>query len=129
ACTPQLPALPADKTYTFTLTSATGESLLKHTEGVYDLVPRNTIKPGPQPQPATPDPKVWTETDFLNHGTDLELHGDYLNAWDAYQSGLAKSPASAPLLKTAARLADHLWRFQEAATLLTKAEVLTPADP
>jgi tetratricopeptide (TPR) repeat protein len=120
--------LPADKTYTFLLASASGELLLKHTEGVYDLVPRDRVKTGPQPQIQGPDPKTWAEGDYLKGGTDLELHADYLNAWDAYRSGLARFPASVALLKAAGRLADGLWRYQEAATLLGKAEERAPSD-
>jgi tetratricopeptide (TPR) repeat protein len=126
--THQITDLPPDKTYTFLLASANGETLLKHTEGVYDLVPRNVVKAGPQPQIQAPDPKSWAEGDFLKSGTDLELHGDYLNAWDAYRSGLSKFPASVALLKAAGRLADGLWRFQEASALLRKAEERDPAD-
>jgi tetratricopeptide (TPR) repeat protein len=126
--THQIADLPADKTYTFLLTSAKGEPLLKHTEGVYDVVPRDRVKTGPQPQIQTPDPKSWAEGDFLKSAADLELHGDYLNAWDAYRSGLAKFPASVPLLKAAGRLADALWHYQEASTLLGKAEQRDPSD-
>jgi hypothetical protein len=126
--THQIADLPADKTYTFLLASANGEELLKHSEGVYDVVPRDRVKTGPQPQIQAPDPKSWVEGDFLKSGTDLELHGDYLNAWDAYRSGLAKFPASAALLKAAGRLADGLWRYQEASTLLGKAEERAPSD-
>src|SRR5882757_4120721 len=126
--THQIADLPADKTYTFLLASANGEPLLKHSEGVYDVVPRDRVKTGPQPQIQAPDPKSWTEGDFLKSGADLELHADYLNAWDAYRSGLAKFPASVALLKAAGRLADGLWRYQEAATLLGKAEGRDPSD-
>jgi tetratricopeptide (TPR) repeat protein len=126
--THQIAELPADKTYTFLLTSANGEPLLKHTEGVYDVVPRDRVKAGPQAQIQVPDPKSWAEGDFLKSGTDLELHGDYLNAWDAYRSGLAKFPASVALLKAAGRLADGLWRYQEASALLGKAEERAPSD-
>jgi tetratricopeptide (TPR) repeat protein len=126
--THQIADLPADKTYTFLLVSANGEPLLKHTEGVYDVVPHDNVKTGPQPQIQAPDPKIWTEGDFLKSGTDLELHGDYLNAWEAYRSGLAKFPASVALLKAAGRLADGLWRYQEAATLLGKAEERDSSD-
>ncbi len=56
------------------------------------------------------------------------MHGDYLNAWDAYRSGLAKFPASVALLKAAGRLADGLWRYQEATTLLRKAEERDSSD-
>jgi tetratricopeptide (TPR) repeat protein len=126
--THQIADLPADKTYTFLLTSTNGEPLLKHTEGVYDVVPRDRVKTGPQPQIQPPDARAWAEGDFLKSGTDLELHGDYLNAWDAYRSGLAQFPTSVALLKAAGRLADHLWRYQEASTLLGKAEGLAPSD-
>jgi tetratricopeptide (TPR) repeat protein len=124
----QIADLPANKTYTFLLASANGEPLLKHSEGVYDVVPRDRVKTGPQPQIQAPDPKSWVEGDFLKSGADLELHADYLNAWDAYRSGLAKFPTSVALLKAAGRLADGLWRYQEASTLLGKAEGLAPSD-
>jgi tetratricopeptide (TPR) repeat protein len=126
--THQIADLPAEKTYTFLLTSANGELLLKHTEGVYDLVPRDQVKTGPQPKVQPLDPKSWAEGDFLKSGTDLELQGDHLNAWDVYRSGLVKFPTSAALLKAAGRLADGLWRYQEASTLLSKAEERDPSD-
>ena len=126
--THQIAGLQADKTYTFLLASANGEPLLKHTEGVYDVIPHDRVKTGPQPQIQAPDPKSWAEGDFLKSGTDLELHGDYLNAWDGYQSGLAKFPASVALLKSAGRLADGLWRYQEASSLLGKVEQRDPSD-
>jgi tetratricopeptide (TPR) repeat protein len=126
--TDQIADLPADKTYTFLLASSSGESLLSHTERVYDVVPRDRVKPGPQPQVQAPDPKSWGEGDFLRRGTDLELHADYLNAWDVYGSGLAKFPSSAALLKAGGRLADGLWHYQEAATLLGKSEERDSSD-
>jgi tetratricopeptide (TPR) repeat protein len=122
----QIADLPAAKTYTFLLAGANGEPLLKHTEGVYDWLPRDRVKTGPQPQ--IPAPKSQTEEDFLKTGTDLELHADYLNAWDAYRAGLAKFPDSAALLKATGRLADGLWRYQEASTLLGNAEERAPSD-
>ncbi len=125
--TRQIADLPADKTYTFQLAGANGESLLKHTEGVYDVLPRDRVKTGPQPQIQAP--KSWAEEDFLKTGTDLELHADYLNAWETYRAGLAKFPLSAALLKAAGRLADALWRYQEAAALLGEAEERSPSDP
>jgi hypothetical protein len=124
--THQIRDLPADKTYTFLLAGANGEPLLKHTEGVYDGLPRDSVKTGPQPQ--NPAPKLQAEDDFLKTGTDLELHADYLNAWAAYRAGLVKFPDSTALLKAAGRLADGLWRYQEASTLLAKAEERAPSD-
>jgi tetratricopeptide (TPR) repeat protein len=126
--THEIADLPTDKTYTFLLASANGEPLLKHTEGVYDVVPRDRVKTGPQPQIRPPDSRSWAEGDHLKSGTDLELHADYLNAWIAYRSGLAKFPASVALLKATGRLADGLWRYQEAAMLLAKAEERAPSD-
>jgi tetratricopeptide (TPR) repeat protein len=126
--THEIADLLADKTYTFLLASANGETLLKHTEGVYDVVARDRVKTGPQPRAQALDLKSWAEGNFLKGGTDLELHGDYLNAWDNYQTGLAKFPASVALLKAAGRLADGLWRYQEAATLLGKAEERDSSD-
>jgi tetratricopeptide (TPR) repeat protein len=124
----EISAMPADKTYTFLLTSASGETLLKHTEGGYDVIPRDRVKVGPHPQPQAPDPKNFTEADFLAAGTDKELLGDYLNAWDAYQSGLKKFPASPALLKAAGRLGDSLWRFEDAARLLAMSLEHAPSD-
>jgi tetratricopeptide (TPR) repeat protein len=126
--THQIADLPAEKTYTFLLASANGETLLKHSEGVYDVVPRDRVKTGPQPRAQALDLKSWAEGNFLKGGTDLELRGDYLNAWDNYQSGLAKFPGSVALLKAAGRVADGLWRYQEAATLLGKAEERDSSD-
>jgi len=127
-----IPNLPAGKTYTFLLTGANGEPLLKHTEGVYDLVPRDQVRVGPAPQPPAPDPAtqppVQTDADLLTNGTNIELQGDYLNALDAFNAGLAKFPTSLPLLKAAGRLSDALWRFDDAATLLGKAAARAPAD-
>jgi len=124
--TRQIAELPADKSYTFLLADANGEPLLKHTEGVYDELPRDRVKTGPQPRVQAS--KSRDEGDFLKSGTDLELHADYLKASDAYQAGLAKFPSSAALLKAAGRLAVSLCRYQEASTLLGKAEQRAPSD-
>lgn len=122
-----LPNLAADKAYTFVLKNAQRETLLTHTEGVYNLVPHDQVHTGQQPQPKQGDPT--SAADFLASGNDHEIQGDYLNAWDAYRSGLTKFPADAPLLKAAGRLADHLFRFDEAAALLSKATTADPSDP
>jgi tetratricopeptide (TPR) repeat protein len=124
--THQIADLLTDKTYTFLLAGANGEPLLKHTEGVYDWLPRDHVKTGPRPQ--NPAPKSQAEDNFLKTGTDLELHADYLNAWAAYRAGLANFPDSTALLKATGRLADGLWRYQEASTLLGNAEERAPSD-
>lgn len=127
--THRIPDLEAGKSYTFLVSDAKGEPLLKHTEGVYDLLPRNQVRTGQQPEPKPREEKAWLDGDFLTHGTDLELQGDYLAAWARYQSGLAKYPSSVGLLKAAGRLAVALWRFEDASRLLAKAEEGAPSDP
>lgn len=126
--THRIPDLSADKTYTFELTSADGKSLLKHTEGVYDMLPRDQVKVGPHPAPGAPDPKNWSDADFVRAANGNELQGDYLTAWSTYQSGLAKFPSSAALLKAAGRLGVSLWRYDEASKLLAQAEEKLPTD-
>jgi tetratricopeptide (TPR) repeat protein len=120
--------LPAGKTYTFLLTDAKGETLLRHTEGVYDMLPADKVKVGPHPKPDPLDPTRWVDSGFVKSGTDFELQGDYLKAWDSYQTGLVRFPESHPLLKAAGRLADNLWRYEEASALLAKAEKQAPGD-
>jgi tetratricopeptide (TPR) repeat protein len=127
--TRRIPDLEAGKSYTFLLNDAKGEPLLKHTEGVYDLVPKNQVHIGQQPEPKAREEKAWLDSDFLKQGTDHELQGDYLAAWTTYQLGLAKSPSSPGLLKATGRLAVGLWRFEEASKLLAKAQEGTASDP
>src|SRR6202034_3474766 len=58
--------LPADKKYTFVLTNAKGETLLKHTEDTYDVTTRDQVKLEPAHQP--PAQNDWTDKDFLAEG-------------------------------------------------------------
>lgn len=125
----RIPGVEAGKTYTFLVSNAKGEPLLKHTEGVYDLIPKNQVHIGAQPEPKPRDEKAWLDEDFLKQGTDHELQGDYLAAWASYQSGLAKYPSSTGLLKAAGRLAVGLWRYEEASKLLAKAQEGDTSDP
>ena len=114
--------------YTFLLKSAKGETLLSHTEGVLDVIPRDQVHVGPQPEHKLPDVKAWSDGDFVSSSGDHELQGEYIDAWNTYQSGLAKFPASLPLLKATGRFAANQWRFEEAAKLLGKAEEIAPSD-
>jgi tetratricopeptide (TPR) repeat protein len=124
-----IPDVDAGKSYTLLVSDAKGQTLLKHTEGVYDLLPRNQVHTGPQPAPKLREEKAWFDEDFLRQGTDQELQGDYLTAWASYQAGLAKYPSSSVLLKAAGRLAIGLWRDEEAAKLLAKAQEGVASDP
>jgi tetratricopeptide (TPR) repeat protein len=127
--THRIPDVEAGKSYTFVLSDAKGETLLKHTEGVYDLVPRNQVHTGPQAESKPPEEKAWLDKDYLTNGTVSELQGDYLEAWEIYRRGLAKYPSGTGLFKAAGRLAVSLWRFEEASRLLAKAEEGDPSDP
>lgn len=111
--------LPAGKKYTFTLSNADGETLLRHTEDTYDLVPRDQIRTEAAYQ--APPQSAWTDREFLRDGGDHEAAGDYLAAWQSYEAGLAKSPASAGLLKAAGRLAVSQFRYEEADRYLGQA--------
>jgi tetratricopeptide (TPR) repeat protein len=122
--THDIPALPADQKYTFVLTNAKGEALLKHTEDTYDVDQVKSEPPADQP----PAQKDWTGKDFLAEGAKQEIGGDYLMAWDAYQAGLAKSPSSFELLKAAGRLGVSQFHFEESAKYLAQAEAQAGSD-
>jgi Flp pilus assembly protein TadD len=117
-----------EKQYTFLLKNAKGEILLTHTEGVYDVIASSQVRVGPQPEKKLPDPKVWTEVDFLASANDRELQGESISALEIYQQGLAKYPASLPLLKAAGRLAVGRWHFEDASRWLGHAAAIAPAD-
>jgi len=127
--THRIPDLEAGKNYTFLASDAKGETLLKHTEGVYDMLPRNQVHVGPQPESKPLEEKAWLDKHYVTNGTVSELQGDYLAAWEVYRRGLAKYPSSTGLLKATGRLAVSLWRFEEAARLLAKAEDSDSSDP
>jgi tetratricopeptide (TPR) repeat protein len=118
--------LPADKKYTFTLTGANGETLLRHTEETYDLTPREQIKTEAAYRP--PPQNAWTDKEFLRDGGDHEAAADYLAAWQSYEAGLAKFPASLDLLKAAGRLGVSQFRFEEADRYLAKVASGAPPD-
>jgi predicted Zn-dependent protease len=118
--------LPADRKYTFTLNGANGETLLQHTEDTYDLVSRDQIKAEAAYQ--APAQSAWTDKEFLRDGGDHEAAGDYLAAWQSYEAGLAKFPASVELLKAAGRLGVSQFRFEEADRYLAKAAAGAPSD-
>jgi predicted Zn-dependent protease len=122
--THRIPDLQAVKKYTFVLTNAKGDILLKHTEDTYDVDRVKSEPPVPQP----PAQKDWTGKDFLAEGAKQEIGGDYLMAWDAYQAGLAKFPSSFELLKAAGRLGVSQFHFEESAKYLGQAEASVSSD-
>jgi tetratricopeptide (TPR) repeat protein len=122
--THRVPDLQAGTKYTFVLTSAKGDTILRHTEDTYDVATPDQFKS----EPALVPQKIPTDRDFLSQGAAQENGGDYLMAWDAYQAGLAKFPASFDLLKSAGRMAVSQFHFEEAANYLGKAEESVPTD-
>ncbi len=126
--THQIENLPPDAKYTFELKSALGETLLKHTEGKYDWTPRDQVKTGPQPAYQPPPKDAWTDGEFLNQGRNQELNGNPIAAAETYTAGLAKFPSSFELLKAMGRVEVGLFRYQEAANLLSQVEARATWD-
>ena len=114
--------LAADKKYTFLLKNAKGETVMKHTEDSYDLIPPEPVKAAAAAAHSSSD------ADFLREGAGQEISGDYLMAWEKYTAGLAKFPTSFELLKAAGRLAVSQFRFEEAAKYLGLAEERDSTD-
>ena len=116
-----LDGLSSDHKYTFLLEDDKHEVLLKHTEGQYDWTPRDQIQVGPQ-STYKPSADAHHTADVIERGTNEELQGNLIAAWQTYQQGLAASPASFDLLKAQGRLDVNLFRFEEAAQLLKQVE-------
>ena len=121
ALTKTFPGLAADKRYTVEVADGAGRILLAHTEDRFDFAPASEIKLGPQPVHEYPPPEKRTVEDFLRLGTDEELDGSLLTAWDTYQAGRERFPGSFGLQKSAGRLAVGLKRYDEAVALLAAA--------
>jgi tetratricopeptide (TPR) repeat protein len=126
--THQIENLSPDAKYAFLLKSATGEMLVKHTEGEYDWMPRDQVKTGPQPAIQPPAQDAWSEGDFLSQGRNQELNGNPIAAAQTYGVGLAKFPSSSGLLKSMGRVEVGLFRYQEAASLLGQVESRATSD-
>jgi tetratricopeptide (TPR) repeat protein len=123
----RLDGLSADAKYTFLLKTGK-QTLLEHTEGVYDWTPRDQVQTGPQAAYQPPAKERWSDGDYLEEGTNEELQGDLISAWQTYEAGLAKFPDSFDLLKASGRLAVNLLRFEEAARRLAAVEARATWD-
>jgi tetratricopeptide (TPR) repeat protein len=108
-------------TYTVRLTDAAGATILEHTEGVYDRVPRSDIRPGAQPAVQPPAAGRGTDGDAVAAGTQQELDGQLLAALSTYRAALQRFPASLELLRSAGRLMVALKQYDAAVPLLTRA--------
>ncbi|HEU0106818.1 MAG TPA: DUF5107 domain-containing protein [Vicinamibacteria bacterium] len=123
------PALPVATAYTVEVVDGSGQTLLRHTEGAYDLTPRSEITVGPQKARVPPPRERWGEGEFVELGTTQEREGKLLRAWDTYREGLGRFPDGLELMKAAGRLAVGLKRFDEAAPLLESVLARVSNDP
>jgi tetratricopeptide (TPR) repeat protein len=121
--------LPASPRYTVEVRDGAGRLLLVHTEDQFDMLPASEIRLGPQPVREMPPLARRSEGDLLEAGTDQELNGKRLVAWDTYAEGRKRFPESLALLKAAGRLAVDLARYAEAASLLEAAQARDTTDP
>jgi tetratricopeptide (TPR) repeat protein len=87
---------------TFELLDAQGQSVLRHTENVFDRTPASAVAIGPR---RGESPSTETADGLLESATLDELEGRRLVAMGKYRDGLGRFPKSLPLLKAAGRLA------------------------
>ena len=100
----RFPALPADKTYSVTLTDEAGATILSHTEGEYDFVPKGDVQTELPRAYAYPAIEKRSEGDFLELGAEQERNGMLLEALATYRAGLVRFPHSLPLTRSLGRL-------------------------
>jgi tetratricopeptide (TPR) repeat protein len=112
-------AAPAGKV-TFELSDGSGQVLMKHTEGEYDWSPEREIHTGPQERIVA--------ADALEAGTDQELNGKLLVAYETYTSALAREPNNQALRIAAGRLAVTLLRYRDGIQWLVRAQAHATYD-
>jgi tetratricopeptide (TPR) repeat protein len=122
------PGLDPDAEYTVELVGDGGRVLLEHAEGRLDVVPPDDVSLGPQPHRPVPPAESRSEGDVLELGRAQELEGKLLRAFDTYEDGLRRLPASAALLGASGRLAVALKRYELAAPRLAAALGADSAD-
>jgi hypothetical protein len=106
---------------TFELSASFGLLLMRQTEGVYDWSPESEIHVGPQPRDVPTGP--------LAIGTDQELNGNLLGAYDTYSRALEGSPSNLMLRLAAERLAASLLRYDDAVRWLAPIAEHFVAEP
>ncbi|MEO8371379.1 MAG: DUF5107 domain-containing protein [Candidatus Solibacter sp.] len=113
-------AAPAGKA-TFELSDSAGRVLMRQTEGEYDWSPESEIRKGPQDRVAL--------SDALDIGTDHELNGRLVQAYDTYSAALNTAPQNQALRVAAGRLAVTLLRYAEGIRWLMPAQARATYDP
>jgi tetratricopeptide (TPR) repeat protein len=121
--------LPPVERYTVEVAGGDGRILVRHTEGVYDNVPKGEVKVGPQPVRRRPPVALSSDLDFAEIGGEEELQGQLLAAYATYEDGLRRFPESFALEKAAGRLAVGLKRYEDAIGHLEKARARMTQDP
>jgi tetratricopeptide (TPR) repeat protein len=111
--------LPIEKTYTVTLTDDSGKTILTHTEGKYDFLPKSEVPKELPPAYVYPPVEKRTENDFLELGTGQERDGMLLVALDTYREGLTKFPLSLVLERATGRLEVALKQYADATAQLS----------
>jgi tetratricopeptide (TPR) repeat protein len=112
--------LPSDLRYTVEVRDGRGELLLRHTEGTYDLIPRDMVITGKQLPPVVPAKGNRSLDDFVALGTDQERNGELFAAHSTYVDGLELFPDSIALNRAAGRLEVELKQYQAGAAHLAK---------
>ena len=113
--------LPSNATYTVELSSDSGETVLRHTEGEYDFIPREQVRVGKQPSYTYPPEANFGADDFVALAADQESNGELLVALSTYQRGLARFPRSIALNRGVGRLQVVLKQYGTALPHLTRA--------
>ena len=113
--------LPRAERYTVEVLDRDDRVLVTHTEGRYDWVAASEVKVGPQQAYRFPPAELRSEGDVIAFGDKQERDGKLLLAYDTYQDGLRRYPASFGLEKAAGRLAVQLKRYEEAVAHLSRA--------
>ena len=85
-----------------------------HSEGRYDVLPREQVPVGPQPVHRYPPTDARQAQDIVELGRDQELDGKRLAALATYRDGLGRFADSVEINKAAGRLATAL-HWSEAA--------------
>jgi tetratricopeptide (TPR) repeat protein len=124
----QLTDLPPSSTYTVALIDANGKTILTHTEGKYDFVPKSEVPKELPPAYAYPPADKRTEGDFLEMGSDQESNGKVLDALSTYRQGLNRFPGSIPLQRATGRLDVALKQYADAITQLSPVLIRTSND-
>jgi tetratricopeptide (TPR) repeat protein len=111
--------LSAEKTYGVVLKDESGKTILTHTEGKYDFLPKSEV---PKELPRAyvyPETSKRTENDFLELGGEQERNGMLLEARATYDDGLKHFSESVSLHRALGRLDVGLRRYEEAITNLS----------